>query len=188
MIVDPVTQRWADALWALAVEKGALAPVLADVKRLGTLVEAPALRDALTNPRRDREERRKVVLGSLGSVHPLVLNTIQLAFDKNREEVLAHLARAFHKLELAAAGAVDGIVESARPLDAASMNHLATSLAVHYGKKLNLVNKIVPELVGGARVIAGNRMIDYSVQGRLDALRRKMMDAPLSRALSRDVQ
>ena len=37
------------------------------------------------------------------------------------------------------------------------------------------VPKVMPE-----RVIAGNRMIDYSVQGRLEALRRKMMEAPLT--------
>ena len=48
-----------------------------------------------------------------------------------------------------------------------------------FGKQLLLTNKLVPELVGGARVLAGNRMIDYSVQGRLEALRRKLMDAPL---------
>lgn len=188
MIVDPVTQRWADALWSLAKDKGALQAVLSDVGRLGQLVDSPVLRDALGNPRRDREERRKVVLGALGKVHPLLSNVISLAFDKNREAVLVGLAHAFHKLKLAEAGQVEGVVESARPLDAAAMNHLATSLAVHYGKQLMLVNRIVPELVGGARVIAGNRMIDYSVQGRLEALRRKMMDVPLaSRALSPDI-
>jgi F0F1-type ATP synthase delta subunit len=46
-------------------------------------------------------------------------------------------------------------------------------------KKVALTNKVVPELVGGARVVAGNRMIDWSVQGRMDALRRRMLDARL---------
>jgi hypothetical protein len=96
---------------------------------------------------------------------------------------------ALHRLRLAdhsfeAAGQVDGIVESARPLDAAALAHLSTSLAVHFKKKLNLENKIVPELVGGARVIAGNRMIDYTVQGRLEALRRKLLDVPISASRS----
>ena len=59
------------------------------------------------------------------------------------------------------------------------MDLIATQLGPQFGKELVLTNKIVPDLVGGARVIAGNRMIDYSVQGRLDALRRRLMDAPL---------
>lgn len=185
MIVDAVTQRYADALWALASDKGVLQQVLSDVKRLGTVVATGAVRDAIENPRRDRAERHSVVHGSMGVVHPLTANLIGLLFDKHREGVLLGLADAFHKLELEAAGQIDGIVESARPLDAAALSHLSKSLGVHFGKLLNLENRIVPELVGGARVIAGNRMIDYSVQGRLDALRRKMMDAPLGHA-SRD--
>ncbi len=59
---------------------------------------------------------------------------------------------------------------------------VASQLVPQFCKSLLLTNKIVPDLVGGARVIAGNRMIDYSVQGRLDALRRRMMDAPLPAA------
>ena len=56
---------------------------------------------------------------------------------------------------------------------------MAAQLGVVLGKKVALKNKIVPELVGGARVVAGNRMIDWSVQGRMDALRRRMLDARL---------
>lgn len=180
MIVDPVTQRYADALWALATEKGALAPVLSDVKRLGGLVGSGAVRDAIENPRRDRRERQRVVTDALGNVHAFTQNLVALLFEKRREAVLLRLAAAFRKLELESSGQVDGVVESARPLDAASLAHLSNSLAVHFGKKLNLENKIVPELVGGARVIAGNRMIDYSVQGRLEALRSKLLNAPLT--------
>lgn len=180
MIVDQVTQRYADALWSLAAEKAVLPAVISEVKRLGTLVESGAARDAILNARLVRDDRRRLVLQTVGNAHTLLLNLIGLLFDKQREAVLLGLADAFHKLELEAAGQVEGIVESARPLGAAEMNHLATALAVHYGKQLNLTNKIVPELVGGARVIAGNRMIDYSVKGRLDALSRKLMDVPLS--------
>jgi len=184
VIIDPVTQRYADALWALATEKAALEAILSDTKRLGGVVGSGAVRDAIENPRRDRAERQRVVIDALGKVHPFTANLIGLLFDKRRESVLIGLSAAIRKLELEAAGQIDGIVESARPLDAAAMAHLSTSLGVHFKKKLNLENKIVPELVGGARVIAGNRMIDYTVQGRLEALRRKLLDAPISAARS----
>jgi F-type H+-transporting ATPase subunit delta len=42
-----------------------------------------------------------------------------------------------------------------------------------------LTNRVVPELIGGARVVAGTRMFDGSVQGRLEALRRNLLQAPL---------
>jgi F-type H+-transporting ATPase subunit delta len=179
VIVDAVTQRYADALWGLAQSKGSLATVVVDVGRLAELVRTPAVRDALTNPRREREERRRAVTALTGALHPFVQNLVEMLFDKQREEVLLGLGDAFHKLGLEQAGQVEGVVESARPLGAAEMEHLASALGPQFGKQLLLSNTIVPELVGGARVLAGNRMIDYSVQGRLEALRRKLMDAPL---------
>jgi F-type H+-transporting ATPase subunit delta len=177
--VDPVTQRYADALWLLAQEKGVLAAVIADVKRLAQSLENPVVRDAITNPRRDRDDRRKTITGAAGALQPLVQNLVGLLFDKGREAVLLELAGAFHALELDAAGQIEGVVESARPLGQTEMDLVATQLGPQFGKKLVLTNKIVPDLVGGARVIAGNRMIDYSVQGRLEALRRRLMDVAL---------
>jgi F-type H+-transporting ATPase subunit delta len=179
---DPVTQRYADALWLLAQEKGVLAAVTADVQKLAQALANPVVRDALVNPRRDREERKKAILAAAAGLNPLVTNLVGLLFDKAREEVLLHVQDAFHGLQLEAAGQIEGVVESARPLGQTELDMVAAQLGPQFGKKLLLTNKIVPDLVGGARVIAGNRMIDYSVQGRLDALRRKLMDAPLPAA------
>jgi F-type H+-transporting ATPase subunit delta len=180
--IDPVTQRYADALWLLAEEKGVRAAVVTDVGRLASAVDNPLVHDAIVNPRRERAARRAVVTDAVKSLHPLVQNLVALLFDKSREEVLLGLKDAMHALELEASGQIEGVVESARPLGAAELAHVATMLAPQFGKQLVLTNKIVPDLVGGARVIAANRMIDYSVQGRLDALRRKLMDAPLPAA------
>ena len=36
-----------------------------------------------------------------------------------------------------------------------------------------------PTLVGGVRVFVAGKLIDYSVQGRLSGLRRKLLDARL---------
>ena len=71
------------------------------------------------------------------------------------------------------------MVESARPMDQATMERVSADMGRALGKKLILKNRVVPEIVGGARVIAGNRMLDGSIQGRLDALRLRLLQAPL---------
>ncbi len=181
MIVDAVTLRWAEALYALAKKQGALAAVQTDVQRLSTALAGPLGRDAF-HPRLEREKRRALVIGGAGALHPLVQNFVALAFDRRREDVLRNIGRAFQRLEHAERGVIEGVVESARPLGAAEMSLLAREVGAHLGKQVTLENKLVPELLGGARVTAGNRMIDWSVQGRLEALRRRMMEAPLSPA------
>jgi F-type H+-transporting ATPase subunit delta len=183
VIVDPVTLRWAEALYGLARKQGALATVQTDVARLSTALSGQLGRDAF-HPRLDREQRRALALGSVGAAHTLLQNFVALAFDRRREEVLRHLGRAFQRLANVERGVLEGVAESARPLGQAELSLLAREVGAHLGKQVTLENKLVPELLGGARVTAGNRMIDWSVQGRLEALRRRMLEAPLTLAAS----
>jgi F-type H+-transporting ATPase subunit delta len=179
VILDPVTLRWAEALYALAKKQNALAAVQADVARLATAL-AGSGGAAAFDPRLDRGQRRALVLTQLGGGHALTQNFVQLLFDRRREEVLRDLATAFRRLVNDESGTVEGVVESARPLGTAEVASLAREVGQILKKQVTLENKIVPELVGGARVTAANRMIDWSVQGRLEALRRRMMEAPLA--------
>ena len=44
---------------------------------------------------------------------------------------------------------------------------------------MTLTGRVDPDLVGGVRVFVGTSMIDQSLQGRMDGLRRRMMEARL---------
>jgi len=177
VILDAVTLRYAEALWNQSERTGRLQRVRADVERLGSALPASALEPGL-----EREQRRKLVLAALGQADEYVTNLVNLLFDRRREEVLRQLAPAVRRLELASRNTVEGRVESARPLGADVLAALAARLETVLGKSVLLENRIVPELVGGTRVIVANRMIDYSVSGRLESLRRAMLDAPLGAA------
>lgn len=179
MIADAVTSRYADALYNLAARTGVLEAVQRDVERLSHELATPAGRAIVLNPRADAQKKRAHLAGVVGAFHPLTQNFVNLALDKRREDVLARVGQAFRRRVLDERGAVEGFVESARPLAPADVAGIATALGARMKKELLLTNRIVPELVGGARVVAANRMIDFSVQGRLEALRRRMLEAPL---------
>ncbi len=179
MIVDAVTLRWAGALYGLAQKQGALAAVIQDVQRIAVETARPELRRVLTNPRIDVATRRSSLDGALRGAHVLTQNFVGLAFDRGREEVLVGLGAAFHRRILEDAGEVEGVIETARPMSQPEVDRAAVDFGRILAKKLILVNRVVPELVGGARVIAGNRMLDGSVSGRLEGLKRRLLQAPL---------
>ena len=56
---------------------------------------------------------------------------------------------------------------------------MASAMGRRLGKQVLLKNEVDPDLVGGVRVFVDNRMIDNSVQGRLDGLQRKLREARL---------
>ncbi|QDU67348.1 F0F1 ATP synthase subunit delta [Engelhardtia mirabilis] len=179
---DAVSARYAEALYALAQKAGALESVLGDVERLTAEIASPKVRAYLFNPRFAAEQRIKILDPLLGGMHQLTQNLVRLLFDRNRDGVLLSLGDALRAKQLTERGAVDGVVESARPLSGEQLDELKTGLRARMGKEVLLDNRIVPDLVGGIRVIVGSSMIDYSVKGRLAGLRDRMNRAPLSAA------
>ena len=179
MIVDPVTTRYTEALFVLASEKGAVDEVHADVQKLDVELSDPVVRDWMFDARIPQKERRAKLEKLLEGCHQLTRNFVGLCFSKNREQVLANLAAAFRLRWLASRGSVEGVVESALAIGAQELSELSAAIGAKLGKEVMLENRINSDLVGGVRVFVDNRLIDYSVRGRMAGLRRKMLEAEL---------
>lgn len=177
-MLDPVTQRYAEALFSLSKRNGVLDAVRGDVQRLARELEAPAAA-WFFDARVPLDERRAKMLELASGMNAYTRNFVALVFDKRREEVLRGLGAAFHTQGLADRGAAEGVVESARPLDDGEIARLAAALGARMGKEVSLRNEVTPDVLGGVRVIVGSQMVDASVRGRLDGLRRRMSQAPL---------
>src|SRR5437867_1607733 len=99
-MIDPVTSRYAEALFGLARARGALEAVRADVARLaGELREGGRLAFVF-DERLPLETRKKRVAEPLSGSHPFTQNFVGLVLDKRRVEVLRHLGAAFHRRDL----------------------------------------------------------------------------------------
>lgn len=179
-MIGQVAQRYADALYNLASRKGVLVQVAADVAQLAKGVAGDKASHFLINPRVNRERREAALTSTLTGAQELTTKFVRLCFAKGREAVLLELGEAFRLRQLAESGVVEGIVESARPLDHGEIASLATSLSARLGKTVQLDNRIDPTLIGGVRVTVGSSMLDLTVQGRLDGLRERLMRVPLT--------
>lgn len=176
---DPVTTRWATALWNLASAQGAVEQVSQDLDRLGAEFRSSAVVAYMMSGDVSRAERRAKLEQVMGNFHALTRKFVDLALERGRMGVLSHAAEAFRSLSLSKAGIVEGVVEAPRPLEAADVGALETRLGAQLGKTVRLSQRTREELVGGVRVFVGSKMIDASVTGRLDGLRRRLMDAAL---------
>ncbi len=180
--VGPVVQRYARALFGLAARRGELEAVSKDVERLSAEVTRPKVRAFLLNPRIGAKERLSRLEPLLQGCRPIVRNLVHMLFERGREGVLVGLGLAFHDLELDHRGAAEGVAESARPLAPELLSALEASFGQKLGKRVHLVNEVRPELMGGVRVRVGSQMLDATVVGRLDDLRRRMLASPMTPA------
>ncbi len=182
MIIDPVTARYAEALYQLAAERGALEAVRRGVEQIAGEIAEPTVAAFLFDARVPAAEKRSRLERLTVTLHPMLQNFVGLCFDKNREEVLRGVGVAFRRRYLAGRGAVEGRVESARPLSEADIAGLARSIGNRISKEVLLENEIEPGLVGGVRVLVDNRLVDHSVRGRLAGMRKRLLSARMPSA------
>jgi F-type H+-transporting ATPase subunit delta len=171
--VGLVTTRYATALFELARDKGAIAAVTADVERLPRECANGELFDA----RVPESEKRKRIEAIASKSSPLFSNFLHLIFEKRRLAILRELPDAFRRCALADRGAVEGIVESPRPLGQGELAELQITVKSVLGKDVILEQRANPELIAGVRVFVDNRLIDQSALGRLEGLERRLRTA-----------
>lgn len=92
----------------------------------------------------------------------------QIATSKPRGYIA--ILDAFQNLVKAELDNQRALVESATQLPPELQNSLKTSLSQKYGRDLDLVFQVRPELLGGIKVKVGSDVWDGSVKARLEAL------------------
>ncbi len=176
----PVATRYATALFQLAREKGQLDPVARDVASLAVLLAHPSESSWIFDARVAAKDKRDRVERIAQGFCPITANFLRLVADKRRLDLLRELPAAFKRCTLQERGAVEGTVESARPMGAGELAELCVSLGVLLQKEVSLEARVAPELIAGARIMVDNRMLDVSAQGRLEELRTKLNSARLN--------
>jgi F-type H+-transporting ATPase subunit delta len=69
----------------------------------------------------------------------------------------------------------DVVVTSAHELLASERDELEARLRSAHGQDIRITYEVEPELLGGVRIRVGDRISDYSVAARLDALRQRLV-------------
>ncbi len=181
MLAPVVTRRYAEALFAAAVDARKTAEVEADLEVVRAAVSEPEVAALLRNAAADAAELRTRVLAPLQGrlATDLVRNTIALLIDRSRAAVLLGLADSLHRLALEARGEAEGIVESARALQPDELRSVEERLGRATGRKVSLQARLEPSLIGGLRATVGSLRYDASVQTRLTDLRSRMLAARL---------
>ena len=176
MVDSNLTRRYATALYHIAVKRGVLPRVAADVDLLhSTIRENPRLLDALESPDAP-PDKKKDVLRTLfrEEVDPLTLQFCDLLIDHRRTAVLENLQPVFQKFADQAAGILRARVETAVPMTSDQEKQLRMRLSQLTGKNVIVTTSVDQSIRGGAVVWLGDRVIDGSVRGYLDEVHQRI--------------
>jgi len=177
VVNQTLARRYALAIVSLAREQNAVERIGADLRTVSAILCQPGIvADFFLSPVIDRPAKERALHEILdGKMHPVALHSVLLLVRKRRESLLAAIVAEYLALERAARGAETLTIESARPIDRAEFARLIARLESAYRKKFDVTEVVDPSLIGGLRIMMGDRRIDDSVAGRLDALARELM-------------
>ncbi|NLN76710.1 MAG: ATP synthase F1 subunit delta [Armatimonadetes bacterium] len=177
MIERRIVRRYAAALFSAASDANVVDDVESDLGLVGHTVESsPALREVIHSPVVDRSVKVKILQDIFaGKIQQVTSVFLKLLVDKNREEALALTKPEYVLLANQARGIVQAEVISAVPLSKEQQSRLVEKLNATTGKKIQLVEKVEPEISGGIIVRIGDTVIDGSIRGQLAALREQFL-------------
>ena len=174
-----VAERYASALFALALDDKALVGVEADLARFSALLdESSDLKRLVRSPVFSAGEQTRAVAAVLdkAGIGGLVANFIKVAAANRRLFAVPDITLAFRRLAARHRGEVAAEVTSAEPLTDRHVAELKAALKASLGKDVDLATKVDPALIGGLIVKVGSRMIDGSLRTKLNSLKLAMKE------------
>ncbi|PGH23471.1 ATP synthase F1, delta subunit [Polytolypa hystricis UAMH7299] len=180
-----VDGTYASALYTAAAKSSALDQTSRQLNALGDVfkkdAKLPIILRAPTLSAADKgqivEELQKVAGGPGKS--DIIKNFLSTLAENNRLGVLEGVCEKFSTLMGAHRGEIDLVITSAQKLDNKSLQRLEAAVSksqYSQGKKLKVVPKVNPDVVGGLVVEIGERTIDLSVSSKLAKLNKALTD------------
>ncbi len=166
-----VARPYAEAAFRLALESGNLARWSDMLELIEAVARDGNVAKRIGDPNVDERALEGVILGALGDrLDGHGRNLVQVLIHNGRLELITHLRALYERLRREHEGVLEAKFISALPMTDDQVRPLVQALEKKYGRKVNAQVEIDPELIGGARIIIGDKVIDATVRGRLDAM------------------
>lgn len=168
-----ISKRYAEALFELAAERGAVDRVGEDLESIiRMLSDSRELSHMINSPIISKEDQVNTMaeLTERTGMDVLSRNFVGLISFNRRLSELPEMIRAFQLLLAKNRGEVFGEVTSSHSLEKAQIEMIKLSLEKASGKKFRIKTKVDNSLIGGVLIKVGSSMIDSSISTKLKNL------------------
>ncbi|HZG11631.1 MAG TPA: F0F1 ATP synthase subunit delta [Kurthia gibsonii] len=169
--------RYAKALYELAKEKNVVAETVADLREVRIVfTESKDLFNLLVAPNLTTEKKFELIGSIFSTVQPIIVDALKVILVNNRIDETVSVIDSFIRIANDESGVEDAIVYSTEALTEDQLERISTTFAKQVGKdSLNITNEIDSSLIGGIKLIIGNRIYDNTIVSKMNGLRRALL-------------
>jgi F-type H+-transporting ATPase subunit delta len=172
-----IAKRYSKALFQLAKDQGKQDRILDDLLRLDRTIDASSdLQAMLQNPLIRGEVKAKLLMRMFGdAMDEITCRFINLLCHKRRSANLRDVVRQYEANVLNFKGFLKSKVVSAVALDDQQLEKIKKRIAELTGKMILVDQEINRDLIGGFIIKLEDTIIDLSVRGQLETLRKQLI-------------
>ena len=169
-----VARRYAHALFELAAGSNQIEAVERDLASLcHWITMSEDLDKTIHSPIIAKSELKDVMkaLAKQGSMSPLMTNFCRTLAENRRLALLPAINQAFIHYASENRGEITAEITTAKPLLAKERKQLVSSLSQSTGKKVQVLENINEDILGGVVVKIGSKMMDNSLASHLEQMK-----------------
>ena len=169
---------YAHALFEAAREREELEKTLENLKEfVNALHETEELREFFYGTHIPESQKRRAIDALTEDMSTSTKNFLKVLIDNGRVEILEDVVPRYEGLVEEYQGKVEVEVTTAMELSDEMLDRLKSRLGeILDGREVVLETNVNPDLLGGAIIRVGERQVDSSVRGHLQALREEMLE------------
>jgi F-type H+-transporting ATPase subunit delta len=170
-------RRYASAAFDVANATGDFDGWLNTLLEFARILQMPSARVIFASPAVPTPQKRAALDRLLPNASPMVRNFFHILAERDRLAEVPGIAEALRDLINQHRGIITAEVTTAVALDAELQRLVAQRLATYLNRapdKVTISSRVDPAIIGGVVARVGDRLIDDSVRGRLERLRRTL--------------
>ena len=170
-------REYGGALFELASSEGTDAVILEQIRTIGPLFERGSdLVRLLASPNIPVAERVASAKRAFYGAEPYLKNFICLMTERGYARSIFGAFKKYESLYNEYHGIADAYVTSAVELTEAQKSSLASSLSSKTGKRVNLICRTDPSVLGGISVSIDGERFDGTISSKITQIRRKLSE------------
>src|SRR3954469_16802895 len=176
--MEEIGQVYSRALFEAAMEHGELDEIQEQLSLWAdALGENKNLQTFFFSPRFSSAEKKAAIRRIIEGGNEHFLNFLELLAERHRLPATFRIRRAFDELWREEHKMLPVEVTSAIELDEGLVRSIGDRIEERTGRRIELTSRVDPDIIGGIVLRVGNKVLDASVQGRLQRLRRQLARA-----------
>jgi F-type H+-transporting ATPase subunit delta len=166
-----IARPYAEAVFKLASERDAL-PAWSDaLANIDGVVADARVQACISDPKVSEQQLEALVIGVVGDkLSGDARNFVQVLVRNNRLDLMPLIRAHYEALKREKEGVLEVKIISALQMNEEQVRQLVAQIESKYKRKVTAQVETDASLIGGVKIVVGDKVIDATVRGKLDAM------------------